>query len=216
MHEEMHALLNAYLDGELQGRRLREMEIHLASCADCQKELKELRLVSDVLRAVPTPEVPSSERFVSQLTLRLPRRTQPALAQKPALLGLVACPGGIAGSLVLYSNGIYPDQRGDSGEFDRPAGERQPVVWQRSGVDLAQHGNDPVRWTATRTAIDLCNEQYQRLRCQPFERVPVASSDRPALLGLANLLVAAPQPATRKNAKGVVMAEYKAADPEKK
>ena len=50
MHEEMRTLLNAYLDGELHGRRLREMETHLAACADCRDELKELRLVSELLQ----------------------------------------------------------------------------------------------------------------------------------------------------------------------
>jgi anti-sigma factor RsiW len=77
MHEEMRALLNAYLDGELQGRRLREMEIHLESCEECNKELGELRMVSERLQADTGVEAPSAERFISQLTLSLPRRSQP-------------------------------------------------------------------------------------------------------------------------------------------
>ena len=75
MHEEMRTLLNAYLDGELHGRRLQEMETHLAICAACRDELSELRLVSDLLQADPAPEFMPAERFVSQLTLRLPRRS---------------------------------------------------------------------------------------------------------------------------------------------
>ena len=42
MHKDMHPLLNAYLDGELQGTRLQEFKNHLASCEICQGELKEL------------------------------------------------------------------------------------------------------------------------------------------------------------------------------
>jgi hypothetical protein len=73
MHEDMRTLLNAYLDGELNGWRLLEMQTHLASCAACRNELKELRLVSDLLQANSAPEFTPAERFVSQLTLSLPR-----------------------------------------------------------------------------------------------------------------------------------------------
>ncbi|MGZ6346772.1 MAG: anti-sigma factor family protein [Anaerolineales bacterium] len=76
MHEEMRAQLNAYLDGELQGRRLRDMETHLVSCAECRKELGELRRVSERLQTDIRVEALSAERFISQLTLSLPRRPQ--------------------------------------------------------------------------------------------------------------------------------------------
>jgi hypothetical protein len=73
MHEDMHTLLNAYLDGELHGWRLQAFQTHLDSCAACQNELKELRHVSDLLQADSAPEVLPVDRFVSQLTLHLPR-----------------------------------------------------------------------------------------------------------------------------------------------
>ncbi len=101
MHEEMRTLLNAYLDGELQGQRLREMETHLASCAICQKELKELRLISEQLQADTALEAPSAERFVSQLTLSLPRTASGRPPAKTRLAGLVARPGRVAGFLVF-------------------------------------------------------------------------------------------------------------------
>jgi hypothetical protein len=69
----MRTLLNAYLDGELNGWRLLEMQTHLASCAACRNELSELRLVSKLLQANSAPEFTPAERFVSQLTLSLPR-----------------------------------------------------------------------------------------------------------------------------------------------
>ena len=56
MHEDMRALLNAYLDGQLRGTRLMEMKVHLAGCEACRNELRELRLVSDLLQAAPDPE----------------------------------------------------------------------------------------------------------------------------------------------------------------
>ena len=74
MCEDMRALLNAYLDGELSGWRLLQMQTHLASCASCREELRQLRTVSDLLQAAPAPEFIPTDRFVANLTLNLPRR----------------------------------------------------------------------------------------------------------------------------------------------
>ncbi len=74
MHKDLFPLLNAYLDGELHGTRLGEMERHLASCEICRNELTELRRLSQLLRAAPSPEFTPADRFVSKLVLRLPRR----------------------------------------------------------------------------------------------------------------------------------------------
>jgi hypothetical protein len=95
MHEEMRALLNAYLDGELQGKRLREMETHLVSCTECKKELGELRLVSEKLQADTSVEAPSAERFTSQLTLRLPRLGKIDRRPKPSSLVWWLVPAGL-------------------------------------------------------------------------------------------------------------------------
>jgi hypothetical protein len=74
MHEVMYPLLNAYLDGELHGTRLQQMETHLTSCETCKNELKELRRVSELLHAVPLPEIRRVDRFVANLTLNLPQQ----------------------------------------------------------------------------------------------------------------------------------------------
>ena len=99
MHEDMRTLLNAYLDGELHGWRLLEMQTHLAACATCRNELKELRLVSDLLQADPAPELPHAERFVSQLTLSLPPRTRRDRHPKPGSLAWWLVPAGLLGVL---------------------------------------------------------------------------------------------------------------------
>jgi Putative zinc-finger len=98
MHEAMRTLLNAYLDGELHGRRLREFETHLASCATCQIELRELRTVSELLQADPAPEATPVERFVSQMTLRLPRRSQHDQQPRPSSLAWWLVPAGLLGA----------------------------------------------------------------------------------------------------------------------
>lgn len=75
MHEEMRSLLNAYLDGELHGRRERELEAHLQTCPDCRSELEQLRQVSKTLQAAPAPRHTPGDQFVAQLVLRLPPRS---------------------------------------------------------------------------------------------------------------------------------------------
>jgi len=98
MHEKTCTLLNAYLDGELHEQRLREMETHLASCAACQNELRELRLVSDLLQADTVPVFTPTERFVSQLTLSLPRRTLGKQLPKPNSPAWWLVPVGLLGA----------------------------------------------------------------------------------------------------------------------
>ena len=50
--------LSAYLDGALDAVERQALERHLATCADCQRALAELRRVRDLLRALPTPALP--------------------------------------------------------------------------------------------------------------------------------------------------------------
>jgi Putative zinc-finger len=95
MHDNMRDLLNAYLDGELHGTRLLEMKKHLAACETCREELKDLRLVSDLLLAAPAPEFTPAERFVSNLTLSLPRRTLRDRPPKPGSLAWWLVPAGL-------------------------------------------------------------------------------------------------------------------------
>lgn len=98
MHEDMRTLLNVYLDGELHGRRMQAFQTHLASCAACQDELKELGLVSDLLQAAPPPELIPAERFVPQMTLRLPRHTLRNRSPKPGSLAWWLVPAGLLGA----------------------------------------------------------------------------------------------------------------------
>lgn len=95
MHEDIRNLLNAYLDGELHGTRLLEVKLHLASCETCREELKDLRLVSDLLHDAPAPEFTPAERFVSNLTLSLPRRTLRDRPPKPGSLAWWLAPAGL-------------------------------------------------------------------------------------------------------------------------
>jgi anti-sigma factor RsiW len=95
MHEEMLPLLNAYLDGELLGNRLRELELHLSVCETCRNDLKELRLVSARLQAAPAPEFMPAGRFASNLVLSLPRRRMGEPPAHPGALAWWLVPAGI-------------------------------------------------------------------------------------------------------------------------
>ena len=78
MTQENHVLewLEAYLDGELKGGRLHQVEAHLQVCEDCRAELQALRQLSALLQAAPpVPSRISSARFADQVRLRLPSQS---------------------------------------------------------------------------------------------------------------------------------------------
>ena len=66
--------LSAYLDGELKGRQLQQVEEHLAECEACQAELDSLQGLSGLLHEVPV------RRVHSQRTFRLPGEPATATA----------------------------------------------------------------------------------------------------------------------------------------
>ena len=82
MSDHVNEWLNAYLDGELKGKRLHQVEEHLTACDTCRAELDSLQDLSTLLREVPAPEFAANERFASQVNLCLPqKRTTPPQAQ---------------------------------------------------------------------------------------------------------------------------------------
>lgn len=97
MHEDLFPLLNAYLDGELHGLRLNEMERHLKTCEICRNELNELRRISELLRNAPAPQFTPAERFTSNLILRLPRRDGPSKNRSFAQPSWWLVPAGLLG-----------------------------------------------------------------------------------------------------------------------
>jgi anti-sigma factor RsiW len=136
MHEAMRKLLNAYLDGELHGKALREMELHLDVCVSCQKELEELRRVSELLRAAPVPEFIPADDFVSNLILRLPRNTQRDLPAKNRSWTWWLVPAGLLGvwfftqTVFLLSSVLSVAQTtGLIGQAGNRLGGDQVTIW---------------------------------------------------------------------------------------
>lgn len=99
MTEHVKQWLNAYLDGELHGARIGQVENHLAECAECNAELDGLRKLSALLReTAPVGEFISTERFVSNLTLNLPRQPEHSQPRKVLEIGWWLTPVGILGT----------------------------------------------------------------------------------------------------------------------
>ncbi len=143
MHEDMRILLNAFLDGELRGRRLQKMQTHLASCEACQNELKELRLVSNLLQAGAAPEALPTERFVSQLTLSLPRRPQRDRSLRPGSLTGWLVPAGLLGAwyfvqtvFALTNMITAANMTGLLGNAERWLGGWQMSIWFSAAANL--------------------------------------------------------------------------------
>jgi hypothetical protein len=81
--------LSAYLDGELGDAERRSLEAHLATCADCRRELAELRTTVALLRRLPEAAPPRSLR----VAVPAPRPAPAILRWYPRLraaTGLVA------------------------------------------------------------------------------------------------------------------------------
>jgi anti-sigma factor RsiW len=77
MNAHITKWLAAYHDGELRGRRLAQVEAHLAECSVCQAELDQLQALSSLLGEAPeAPTLTSPDRFAAQVGLRLSRRPQ--------------------------------------------------------------------------------------------------------------------------------------------
>jgi hypothetical protein len=99
MSEHVNEWLSPYFDGELQGTRLHQVESHLAECAQCQVELKRMQELSALLQGTaPAGEFISTERFVSNLSLNLPRQPEQPQTRKVFEIGWWLIPVGVLGA----------------------------------------------------------------------------------------------------------------------
>ncbi len=88
--------LQAYHDGELQGRRLRQVETHLERCEMCRAELEGFRAITALLQESPAPRgLTKPDRFVAQVGLRLPRRPTQSNWQRALETGWRLIPVGL-------------------------------------------------------------------------------------------------------------------------
>ncbi len=95
--------LNAYLDGELHGSRLQQVQEHLIECKTCQDELDSLGNVSGLLHEVPLPDFPSPERFATQVNLLLPQKRTLIPSRRIFEVGWWMIPVGIVAAWVFIT-----------------------------------------------------------------------------------------------------------------
>lgn len=114
MIEHVTHLLGAYHDGELRGKRLNDVEDHLATCKSCQGELDQLTALSSLLLQNPaSSDMTSEDRFVAQVALRMPRRPEEPTIKRVFNFGWRAAPVGILGvwafvqSLLIVSGILF-------------------------------------------------------------------------------------------------------------
>lgn len=101
--------LNAYLDGELHGNRLHQVEEHLAECKTCQAELETLQGLSRLLHEVHAPEFRSPDRFAAQVNLLLPQRQLTPSRRKILEVGWWMVPIGLLTAWVFISTSFFVD-----------------------------------------------------------------------------------------------------------
>ena len=99
MPEHISEWLGAYLDGELHGSRLQQVEQHLAECPHCLAELEEMQALSSLLHeTAPAGDFLPTERFVANLTLNLPRQPERTQPRKFLEIGWWLTPVGLLGT----------------------------------------------------------------------------------------------------------------------
>jgi anti-sigma factor RsiW len=95
MSDHMTEWLNAYMDGELKGNQLHQVEQHLFECEKCRAGLQSLKNLSTVLHSVPAPQFTPSERFAAQVGLQLTREPIGASKRKVLEIGWWMIPVGL-------------------------------------------------------------------------------------------------------------------------
>ena len=78
MPEHMNEWLDAYMDGELHGRQLLQVEEHIRLCRACRAELEQMQALSALLHQAPVPaELLSPDRLAELVNARIPSQSAP-------------------------------------------------------------------------------------------------------------------------------------------
>lgn len=88
--------LQAYYDNQLSQKRRRQVAVHLENCQQCQDELDALSSLSMLLQgSPPANDLLSSEVFVAQVGMRLPRKQSKSLVRSSLKIGWRLAPFGM-------------------------------------------------------------------------------------------------------------------------
>ena len=104
---KVHAMLSEYIDNSLSARRALEVEKHLAGCAACSVEVREVQETVQFLRLAP--RLDTSDSFMAALHVRLDT-VDPSTMPSPSLLqrimGWLGLSGESAGDRRLPAIGL--------------------------------------------------------------------------------------------------------------
>jgi len=102
VNKHLATRLQAYHDGELHGRRLRQVEQHLSQCVACRIELETLQRLSSLLQRSPEAKsLTPPEQFVAQVGLKLPRHQKQPAWQRSLRIAWLMIPLGLLGVLAF-------------------------------------------------------------------------------------------------------------------
>lgn len=162
MSDHVTEWLNAYLDGELKGRRLHQVEEHLALCDACRAELESLQGLSTLLQEVPAAEFASHERFVSQVNLRLPQRQVKSRSRRVSEVGWWLIPVGLLTVWIFISTAILvsdlvtaADTIGlvDSASTLLVSGQNNTAYWTSTLGQIGLLEGDSLQWAESTESI---------------------------------------------------------------
>jgi anti-sigma factor RsiW len=147
--------LSAYVDGELDTARAREVGAHVAACAGCTDDLRALRLVAAELAALPAPTMPADVAARLDEAIARERGAQPARggdvlpgkrraspgwatgAAAAVAVGLLAVIG--IGALSKMGGGDMKPESGSAPAAQRDsAAEAAPTAVYFSGTEYSQ------------------------------------------------------------------------------
>jgi len=83
--KETHFLLNDYLEGSLSSDDKTRVEQHLSGCESCRRDLKEIKLISDMLTQDRVPEMEEQFwiNFLPQVRSRIEKQRKPTRTLVP-------------------------------------------------------------------------------------------------------------------------------------
>jgi anti-sigma factor RsiW len=76
--------LNAYVDGELSGKRKGEVEAHLSACEACRDQVEQLLHIGEILDSLKVPPLP--HRFAERVMAEARSREAVTIPEKKAFL----------------------------------------------------------------------------------------------------------------------------------
>ncbi|MFI5733809.1 anti-sigma factor family protein [Kribbella sp. NPDC051587] len=154
MSEHDHSQLGAYALGALEPAEIREVDEHLATCAECRTELAELEEMKEFLGEVP-PEAfldgpPADGELLLQRTLREVRQPVQKKSRKPWLLvaAAVVVVAGVLGGGVLIGR-----QTVDQADAPVPGSRQVSAVDAATGTSMTTTVEPREGWTWVRVQI---------------------------------------------------------------